>query len=147
MGTRAQFFIGDPRDVEGRDWLGCVGWDGYPEGDIGDALKGVASAEEFIAAVADLAAHRDDFTNPEVNSFPFPWRNDLFLTDCTYALFGGEVHFTSFHRGFIPLATYLSDESVRDAYDDGADELPSNVPAPTAKGPPGPDSILIVRSA
>ena len=147
MGTRAQFFIGDPQDVSGREWLGCVAWDGYPSGDVGDLLKDVVSEGQFREAIDMLAEKRDDFCDPSKHSFPFPWRDDLFLTDVTYAWFGRSVQVTWFHRGFIPLAAYLagSDEE-REAYHEGPESLPGNVAAPISEGPKGPDSIMIIRA-
>lgn len=140
MGTRAQFFIGNPSDLEGREWLGCVAWDGYPDGDCGDALKDAKTEAEFRAGVAKIAAARDDFCDPSERSFPFPWKDDLYLTDCTYAWFAGAPQFTYFHRGFSPLPEFLA----RETDDDGPDTLPSNVAAPVSAKPPGPDSIMIV---
>ncbi|WP_332690025.1 hypothetical protein [Devosia sp.] len=145
MGTRAQFFIGNPMDLETREWLGCVAWDGYPDGDCGGLAK-ASSEVGFRALVADLKAKRDDFCDPAERSFPFPWRNDLFLTDYTYALFDGAVQMTCFHRGFIPLSEYLKGEAVANAYHDGAERLPSNVPAPVSALPPGPDSIIVISA-
>ena len=146
MGTRAQFFIGDPRDLEGRIWLGCVAWDGYPGGDVGEALDGANDDALFLAGVAQLKAERDDFCDPTERSFPFPWKDDLFLTDCTYALFDGEVQYASFHRGFIPLSRVLS-AGESDEIWAGIAELPGNVPAPTSDLPKGPDSIMILSVA
>jgi hypothetical protein len=147
MGTRAQFFVGDPRDVNGREWLGCVAWDGYPDGDCGEALKTAATEAEFRAGIASLAAKRDDFCDPATRSFPFPWRNDVFLTDCTYAWFDGAVRYTSFHRGFVSLAAYLgfSDDEA-EAYHSQPEQLTRDVAAPITGGPPGPDSIMILTA-
>jgi hypothetical protein len=39
MGTRAQFFVGNPQDLEHREFLGTVAWDGRPNGDCGDAVR------------------------------------------------------------------------------------------------------------
>jgi hypothetical protein len=144
MGTRAQFFIGDPQDVEGREWLGCVAWDGYPDGDVGDTLKEVTTVEQFRQAITGLMYARDDFCDPATNSFPFPWKDDLFLTDCTYAWYDNAVQFTYFHRGFMPLKEYLA--LPDDHEDEHPDKLLSNVPAPTSGKPPGPDSIMILRA-
>ena len=147
MGTRAQFFIGNPENTDGRTWLGCVAWDGYPDGDIGDFLKNVGSEGEFREAVGMIAQKRDDFCDPAVNDFPFPWRDDLFLTDFTYAFFDGKVQATSFHTGWSPLSEHLSaDDDWFDAYND-RNELSSSVPAPLSTGKPsGPDSIMIISA-
>lgn len=144
MGTRAQFFIGNPSNVDNRQWLGCVAWDGYPDGDCGKALVGVSSPEEFIAAVEGLAAKRDDFTDPMRHSFPFPWRNDLYLTDFTYAFFDGRVQVTPFHGGWRDLTADLIAGDIDPWGEDATDELPSDVLAPSEDGPKGPDSIMII---
>lgn len=144
MGTRAQFFIGNPVNVDNREWLGCVAWDGYPDGDCGNALLGATSPEDFIARVETIKAKRDDFTDPLTHSFPFAWRDDLFLTDCTYAYFDDAVYFTSFHGGWIRLQDFLRDQKVRDEYESDDDRLPRDIPAPNVDGPKGPDSIMII---
>lgn len=144
MGTRASFFIGNPSDLGARDWLGCVAWDGYPDGDVGELLQHVTTSDAFIAAVEQIKAKRDDFTDPEINSFPFPWRGDVYLTDYTYAFFDGRVQVTSYHAGWRDLTPDVVSRAVDPWKDDEADELPTNVPAPEAKGPPGPDSIMIL---
>lgn len=147
MGTRAQFFLGDPRDVANREWLGSVAFDGYPDGDIGDAFKTARTEGSFRAAVRQIAGERDDYCDPSTRSFPFPWKDDLFLTDCTYAFFDGAVQFTYFHHGFKPLADFLAmSEEESEAYSNAPDQLASNVPAPTSNKPRGPDSILIVST-
>jgi hypothetical protein len=157
MGTRAQFFIGNPEDLERREYLGTTGWDGYPDGWI-EPLKDAKTEAEFRALVAELAGTRDDFADPKIRSFPFPWKNDLFLTDCTYAWFPkttdaaddsepgveGKVMFTYYHRGWIEMRLYLEDEAAREAYRAGVEALPNNVPAPVSDKPKGPDSIMVV---
>lgn len=137
MGTRAQFFIGDPRDVVNRKWLGTLAWDGYPEGDC-KVLAKCKTESAFRLAVAKLARKRDDFCDPQTNSFPFPWNDDLFLTDCTYAFFDKAVQYASYHNGFVPASEWGGDP-------DTWPELPHNTPAPIGDGPPGPDSIMILR--
>ncbi len=145
MGTRAQFFIGNPQDIEGREWLGTVAWDGYPNGDCGDAVRGSKTADEFRAGVAKIAKEREDFGDPDRNSFPFPWRDDLFRTDVTFAFFDGEVKATYYHAGFRPLEFFYGEDGGEYG-DDHQDELPSNVPAPSSTKPRGPDSIMIIQA-
>lgn len=144
MGTRAQFFVGDPEKLTERKWLGCVAWDGYP-----DSFPGLApckTEEEFTAAVRAIALTRDDFCDPAKHGFPFPWTKNLFLTDYTYALIGSHVLMTRFDRGWISLTDYLRDAKTRNSYDAGdLDSLPDNVPAPTEKWDrSAPDSIMII---
>lgn len=144
MGTRAQFFIGDPEDVTNREFLGCVAWDGHIEGDCGEALRGAKSPDEFRAGVQKIAASRKDFCDPATRSFPFPWTKNLYLTDSTFAFFDGEVKATAFHLGWRPLEAFFGDT---DPYgDDPKDELPNDVPAPVSTKPPGPDSIMIISA-
>jgi len=145
MGTRAQFFVGDPQDIENREWLGCIAWDGYPDGDC-NILAEAKNADEFRALVKQLAETRDDFCDPAKFGFPFPWKDNLFLTDCTYAFLDGETKFTYFHNGFVSINAYLSgDDEFRGSYNEGLERLPSNVPAPSGTGKAGgPDSIIVV---
>lgn len=146
MGTRAQFFIGNPQDLENREWLGTIAWDGYPEGECGSLVK-ASSEVGFRALVAHMRDTRDDFCDPARRSFPFPWQDDLFLTDWTYALFDGAVQATCYHRGFVPLADYMASEEFREAYHSGPEALPKNVQAPGDDDKPrGPDSILIISA-
>lgn len=147
MGTRAQFFINDPQNLETRKWLGCIAFDGYPDGDC-RVLAECASEAAFIEAVGRLAKERDDFCDPAVHGFPFPWTSDLFLTDYTYAWMDGRVMMTCYHVGWIPLFDYLSqDKAAQKVYYDRGDTLPDNVVAPTKWDRSAPDSILIVRLA
>lgn len=144
MGTRAQFFIGNPQQLESREWLGCVAYDGYPDGDCGEMLSSVTSPETFRDAVEKIKAKRADFTDPSKHSFPFPWEDDLFLTDFTYAWFDGAVQATCYHHGWRPLNAFGPD---KDPYGHNTpDELPGDVPAPSGHGPKGPDSIMSLRA-
>lgn len=144
MGTRAAFFVNDPQDLQSRRWLGCIAFDGYPDGDV-SKLAECKSENEFVTVIADLAKSRDDFCDPAVHGFPFPWSHDLFLTDYVYAWMSGRVMMTCFHRGWIALHDYLHQgTSVQDLYNDGADQLPSDVAAPAEYDRSAPDSIMII---
>lgn len=142
MGTRAQFFINDPQDLKHRIWLGCVAWDGFPDGDC-KILADCKTENEFREAVNKISSGRDDFTDPKKNSFPFPWVNDLFVTDLTYAFINGHTMLTWSNQGFMDMSSYLEDP---DSYerDFAEEELPRNVPAPVIHGPKGPDSIILI---
>lgn len=147
MGTRAQFFIGNPQDVESRQWLGCVAWDGFP-----DEFKPLAeckTTEEFRAAVTRLVETRDDFCNPATHGFPFPWVKDLFLTDYTYAFFDGRVQLTAYHRGWIDMIKFLNfSKDEHEDYGNGTDELPRDTPSPSEVWDRGaPDSIMVISAA
>jgi hypothetical protein len=138
MGARAAFWMGDPINLDRREWLGCIAWDGYP-----DAFEDLASCNEagFRAAVMRMAANRKDFAAP-AGGWPFPWSDDIFLTDYTYAFFDDAVQVCCFHDPFMPMAQYL-------ARDDDADELTDDprhvkVPAPAEYNPEQPDSIVIL---
>lgn len=139
MGTRASFFIGDPRDLEKRKWLGCIAWDGYI-GETTEPLQAVKTEEDFHNAVNEIEKNCDHFTNPKDSGFPFPWANDLFLTDYIYAFFDGQVMVASFHRGFAPISECAGDFDFNTLAD-----LPSDCPAPAAYDKEnGKDSIMIL---
>ena len=144
MGTRAAFFVGNPQDTETRKWLGCIAYDGYPDQGIGETFSKVADETGFVAAVEKLK-DRDDFCDPKKHGWPFPWADDLFLTDYVYAWFDGRVMLTSFYCGWISLADYM-DPAKEDAYHLQAESLPHDTPAPTAWDRSGPDSIMILRA-
>ena len=96
MGTRADFYIGRGEQAE---WLGSIGWDGYPDG-IDKELFEAATEAEFRERLAKFAASRDDWTKPE-QGWPWPW-NDSQMTDYAYAFDQGKVH--AFNSGwFDPL--------------------------------------------
>ena len=145
MGTRAQFFVGNSQDLEGRKYLGTIAWDGYPDGF--DAIRKWAAARtprQFEKLVLAEISQRDDYADPATRAFPFPWTDNLFLTDYTYAFFDGKARLTCFNRGWITIKQYLRGERERERYFEGEDELPENVPAPASKKPRGPDSIMVV---
>lgn len=87
MGTRADFYVGTGESAE---WLGSVAWDGDDWEESPDcALMRATTEDEFRAAVADIAADRDDWTRPE-DGWPWPWE-DSGTTDCTYYFEAGAV--------------------------------------------------------
>ncbi len=133
MGTRASFWIGNPMEIENREWLGCIAWDGFPGGIPG--IKEVKTAEDFRVLVLQQS-EREDFAKPD-KGWPFPWADNIFLTDYTYAFFDGKVQVTCFHGGFVPLDEY-SDETRKE------DTLPDNIPAPKPYDSSQPDSIIIL---
>lgn len=144
MGTRASFFINDPENLETRQWLGCIAFDGYPDGDC-QVLAEATTEGEFRAMIATLAKERNDFCDPAVHGFPFPWQDDLFLTDYTYAWIDGRVMATSFHTGWILLHDLVhGGKAIEEAYSERRDELPHNVAAPAKWDRSAPDSIIII---
>ena len=137
MGTRAAFWIGDPRDLENREWLGCIAWDGY-EWAFDSQWAAFSSEQEFRDAVSTLE-QRDDFAHPG-RGWPFPWDDDIFLTDYTYAFFDGKVWSAGSHHGLIPIADRLLGAECSE------DDDPSlvNIPAPEEYNPAQPDSIILI---
>jgi hypothetical protein len=143
MGTRAAFWIGDPRDVQGREWLGCIACDGFPnERDISAARR--ATTERQFRGAMNQIARRSDFTFPLRHGWPFPWDNDIFLTDYTYAFFDGQVWLSCFHAGLVPardlrkLRRYFSRDDAPD------DPTLNKVPAPSKYDRTAPDSIFVI---
>lgn len=110
MGTRADFYMGRGKDSE---WLGSIGWDGYPEG-IDDDLLQSTTPESFKAAVeAFLVKENGIFP---YQGWPWPWDNSQ-TTDYAYAFEGGEVHASCFgHQWFDPKA---DEPSVEEGDNDG----------------------------
>src|SRR5271155_2203845 len=79
MGTRADFYIGRGTTAE---WIGSVGWDGYPDAMPKELFDSTNDAA-FRIQVARLDASREDFTHPD-EGWPWPWDNSQ-LTDFSYA--------------------------------------------------------------
>jgi hypothetical protein len=149
MGTRAAFWIGDPRDKENRQWLGCVAWDGYPSG-LPQLSKEVPKTEkDFRFAIKTIKEERDDFADPKDGGWPFPWTGDIFLTDVTYAFFDGKVQITRFHTGFVPLEEYNIKEDEypgKSAEERGEDPTLENVEFDGQWDRRQPDSIIILQA-
>lgn len=141
MGTRAAFWLGDPRDLTAREWLGAKAWDGYPENpDLSTILK-ATTVDEFRSAVSRLASDSSrEFAMPE-GGWPYPWHDDIFLTDYTYAFFDDSVQLTCFHRGFITFSEYSSEDFE---FVDRDDPSLFGIPAGSPYNPNQPDSILII---
>lgn len=138
MGTRAAFWIGNPVDLGTREWLGCVAWDGYPSEFA--QLAEITTAPEFRAAIDATATIRSDFADPTKGGWPFPWNDDIFLTDYTYALIDGIVQCACFHSEFRPLAFELANPESESPPDDPTHH---NVPALADYDRSQPDSIMI----
>ena len=138
MGTRAAFWIGNPIDLVNREWLGCVAWDGHPHNF--EQLSLVSSEKEFREAVDEIANARNDFAYPD-KGWPFPWDDDIFLTDVTYAFFDGATNVCWFYKPFKTLDDYLCSEEEEMIPDDSAHHY---VPAPKTYDLSQPDSIMFV---
>lgn len=78
MGTRADFYVGIGDEAE---WLGSIGWDGYPSG-IPEIVFDVSCEEEWRNNVLKFLKTRDDATFPK-DGWPWPWE-DSSLTDFAY---------------------------------------------------------------
>lgn len=141
MGTRASFWIGDPRKINDRVWLGCVAWDGYPGGDL-EPLELAQSPVEFSNILTSIASKRDDFAYTD-GGWPYPWDDDIFLTDYTYAWFNNCIMYTCFHSGFVPLVGWQDRDDFASDIDDPTME---KVPAPEKWDKSQPDSIMVIRS-
>lgn len=138
MGTRAAFWIGNPMELEKREWLGCVSWDGYPDGI--DGIDKVKTEQDFRNLVMQQSKRRD-FAKPS-GGWPYPWADNIFLTDFTYAFFDGKLQLTCFHKGFMSLKHY---KRYCDEGEKSPNTLPENVPAPKPYDNSQPDSIMIFR--
>lgn len=90
MGTRADFYVGRGPDAE---WLGSIGFDGYPDG-IDRPVLTAGTEDGFRIAVAMFFGPEDHATLPE-QGWPWPW-DDSGLTDYAYAFDGGRVWASSF---------------------------------------------------
>lgn len=140
MGTRACFWIGDPRDLNNREWLGAIAFDGHISNFASD-LSTFDKEEDFRAFVKYLSLTRTDFAHPG-NGFPYPWDNDVFLTDVTYAWTGNQVMATSFHEPMRSIEWWIQGGCDEDFYDDPS---LSKIPATEKYNPKQPDSILTIR--
>lgn len=90
MGTRADFYIG--RDPATMEWLGSIGWDGYPDGTPEPVLN-CKTEQAFKEAVEFIRiSEGSDFTTP-AQGWPWPW-NDSGTSDYAYAFENGEVYYT-----------------------------------------------------
>lgn len=79
MGTRADFYIGMDENAE---WLGSVGYDGYPAG-IDPKVFKAKTKRQYINAVKRFLTESGSGTLPE-QGWPWPW-NDSGTSDYAYA--------------------------------------------------------------
>ena len=85
MATKADFYIGRGPDAE---WIGSMGWDGYPKGVKPEILQ-ATSEEAFRKAVTSFLGFRGDGVLPEAG-WPWKW-DDSSKTNYSYAFDSGEV--------------------------------------------------------
>lgn len=147
IGTRASFWLGNPRNLENRKWLGCIAFDGYPEGDTKKLIV-AKNEEQFVELLEGICKDRRDFASPE-GDWPFPWEDDIFLTDFTYAFFDGKTQVANFHSGFITMEDYFEYYQNNEAeclFD--REDLNNKLPKISALKPydsSQPDSIIIIK--
>jgi hypothetical protein len=103
MGTRADLYIGRGKNAE---WLGSIGWDGYPEA-MPEPLLRADSEESFRKVLRFFAGSRSDWTAPE-KGWPWPW-DDSGTTDFAYAWDEGQVWISRFGRSWQSAADYNPD--------------------------------------
>lgn len=141
MGTRASFWIGDARNIQDREYMGCIAFDGYPEGLPG--IENITTADRFREFVGALSK-RGDFSSA-TEAFPFPWPDDLFLTDETYSFMEGAVWREVHRKGWMKVADSL-DEDKFDEFCAEHSECRSfnKVPAHASYDPTLPDSIMVI---
>lgn len=147
MGTRACFYLGDPREKDFK-WLGCVAGDGYRfYSNPTYKLEEITTKEGFIELVEYVkkecaeqeGAH--DFADPEKGGFPFPWVSNLFLTDLTYAFFDNKVFVSWFDTGFKTVIDQRQDHGASNT----TDPKMKNVRVGVHRDLNQPDSIIILR--
>jgi hypothetical protein len=144
MGTRAAFWVGNP--CENGELLGCIAFDGYPERVRWLDLAGDEAA--FRECVKLHAAKKDDWT-PSESGWPFPWEDDIFITDYNYAWFNGKVQTACFNSGWVTFEQCLDDaeNEHEDTFEDCQDALPKT-PARVRRSRQGEgrDSIMIITA-
>lgn len=97
MGTRADFYVGRGEEAE---WLGSVGFDGYPAG-IESYVFNATTEQDYREAVTNfLDQETYHATKPEMG-WPWPW-GDSRTTDYAYAFEDGKIYASSFgHPWFV----------------------------------------------
>ncbi len=132
MGTRAAFFVGNPCDLENREFIGAFHWDGYPHA-IFDDIGGHTDEASFREALTKHVDTRDDWS-PADSGFPYPWKDDLFLTDYVYAFFDGALRFTGGYTPWMEISErgLEDEEAYYEAHENEHEKLPEfeNVAAP-----------------
>jgi len=143
MGTRASFWIGDPRDLETRKWLGCIHADGFVETQVRKGLPtGECGAERFESWVISAHSRCRIFTSPEEGVWPYSWDHDIFLTDRTYFWKDDRIYVVCFHsitRTVPELIAHNKDYSEWDEDDNSTwEEEPNSPDDPTTSNIPAP---------
>lgn len=119
MGTRADFYIRKDKDME---WLGSIGWDGYPGG-IDKTVVYAATEEGFRRCVDHFFSQRKDVTLPD-RGWPWPWE-DSRTTDYAYIFEKDRVMASCFgYPLFDPVEALRKEEDDSEAEsEEGEDEV------------------------
>lgn len=88
MGTRADFYSQSGKQLQQKDWIGSIAWDGYPRG-IPAQIKKAKTEKEFIKECKKFFKNREDVSLPK-DGWPWPW-NDSSTTDYAYVFYKGNV--------------------------------------------------------
>jgi hypothetical protein len=115
MGTRADFYIGRGDSAQ---WLGSIGYDGYPGG-IDAQILDRRNQGDFEAMVSKYIAGRDDGTPPEAG-WPWPWETSH-TTDFAYMFEDGSVWVSGFGSEWVRIAEWNEIEAMQQAYEEWED--------------------------
>lgn len=112
MGTRADFYVRNEHTEPKMEWIGSIGWDGYPSG-IDDAVLQSTTEEDYRANLKTFFLTRDDLSLP-AEGWPWPW-DDSRTTDYSYVFENGKVMASCFgFQLFDPLIGESEDESDKE---------------------------------
>lgn len=93
MGTRADFYVGKGKNAE---WIGSIGYDGYPDGIEQKILESISESEFRIRVNERLDA--EDGATPD-QGWPWPWETSH-TTDYSYWFADGKVWANCFGSQF-----------------------------------------------
>lgn len=109
MGTRADFYV--EKEDKKLDWLGSIGWDGYPGG-IPQTLLEAKTVDDFKTRVKSFIQSSKG-TPPEMG-WPWPWETSS-TTDYGYIFISDKVMASCFGGSlFDPMAEEEADEDSGD---------------------------------
>lgn len=111
MGTRADFYVGRGPNAE---WLGSIGYDGYPSG-IADPVLHAVDEDSYRRAVEVFLSQERSATLPS-QGWPWPWE-DSRTTDFAYSFHGGKVWASGFGRPWVDPLVDVSDDEAEDCGD------------------------------
>jgi hypothetical protein len=89
VGTRADFYVGRGEHAE---WIGSIGWDGYPPG-IDAPVFASEDADTYRIRVEEFLRNNEGIFPNE--GWPWPW-DTSHTTDYAYAFDGGKVYGSCF---------------------------------------------------